>query len=106
MSKGWPQFIGSRLPVNMYHSRGTMMFTLKAIKVESMKLLINAFRDCKNDAQKQYVCRRMAYSDDLLKELKWLSGVVKRAVEDNDYRDVEDALTKAHEIINKVEEDL
>ena len=30
--KGWPQFIGSRLPVNMYHSRGTMMFTLKVIK--------------------------------------------------------------------------
>lgn len=83
-----------------------MTFTLKAIKGKSMKLLINAFRDCKNDAQKKYVCRRMAYSDDLLKELKWLSGVVKRAVEDNDYRDVEDALTKAQEIINKVEEDL
>lgn len=92
--------------MNMCRFRGTMTFTLKAIKGKSMKLLINAFRDCKNDAQKKYVCRRMAYSDDLLKELKWLSGVVKRAVEDNDYRDVEDALTKAQEIINKVEEDL
>ena len=103
MSKKWHRCFGSKGPVNMCRFRGTMTFNLQAIKVKSMKLLINAFRDCKNDAQKKYVCRRMAYSDDLLKELKWLSGVVKRAVEDNDYRDVEDALTKAQEIIDKVE---
>ena len=32
LSKGWPQCIGSKGQVNTYHSRGTMMFTLKVIK--------------------------------------------------------------------------